>query len=305
MLNIVVSQSNLRLLVAVLVFALAGCTHAIRGGPRTTMDDAFSEKTASLAANQLNKITIPTARDDFIEMRLMMIDRAYQQYVQQLNQERTKAKLAAQLGDLFLSVGGTLTNSTIAKTNLAGASTLLNGSSAIVDRTLFYEQTISALVAAMDANRARVRLRIARSIGKRMEEYPKREVFSDLLEYESAGTLLGGILYVHAAAKEDKKQVDALIDAEVRDIFPLSATERSIKGCATTSLAAANVGRSLPKLQAAVAQLGLPVTKDQNENAQALAEVLQDQVRRAADHDTYLKIDDAFRKAGLYTSCGE
>ncbi|ATE70509.1 hypothetical protein CNO08_03495 [Lysobacter capsici] len=293
---------------AVMVIVLcSGCMNAIRGGPGSVLDEKFADDSEHVSdtARELNeKGDNKVERNKIIRQRLMMIDMAYHQYVRKLQQEQTTGNLFSDIADLALGVAGTLTGSSQEMTRYAGASALLAGSSAAVNRRVLFEQTTTALVSAMDAFRSQVRLRIVESAKQETEQYPPQEVYYDLAAYEFAGTLLGGISYVQSTAEKQKKINEADIDSSVREIYALNVSQRALKRCLTASLAGSNANRTLVGLNAAGAKLAPPITADASATADQVAQTLQSRIRDAKP-DELVSIKQAFVDAQLISDCKE
>ena len=289
-------------LLLLLVGVLAGCGHSIRGGPRSTLDQVAlgTPSTLPAAGQELLAAASTEQRNDLLNRRLMMIDQAYVTYINGLRKEKTVTDLATGLAGLALGVAGTLTDGIAAKTNYAAAGTLLAGGSAIVDQTLYYEQTVLALVSAMDANRALVRLTILRGMNEDMAEYTASDAYADLIAYERAGSLLAAIGYVQATAKEAQQ----VSEGQIRDIVPLPPGVRASKACSTRSLFASNPRRTTANLLTAAATLKIDVPADEKADADKIAERIR-QLNRDATPDGVAGINAALAKAGVLTDCSQ
>ncbi|TDR37870.1 hypothetical protein DFR29_12344 [Tahibacter aquaticus] len=287
-------------LLLVLAGILAGCGHSIRGGPHSTLNQAALGTPSSLpaAGQELLAAASPEQRNALLDRRLMMIDQAYVTYINGLREEKTLTDLATGLAGLALGVAGTLTDGVAAKTNYAAAGTLLAGGSAIVDQTLYYEQTVLALVSAMDANRATVRLTIVRGMNQDMAEYTASDAYADLIAYERAGSLLAAIGYVQATAKEAQQ----LSEGQIRDIIPLPPGVRGSKACSTRSLFASNAKRTAANLLTAAAALKIDVPADEKTDADKIAERIR-QLNRDATPEGVASINAALARAGVLVDC--
>ena len=297
----------LRVVLLALVLVGTGCMHAVKGGPKSTLDMRFDETGASTRAAQelasvMDEGSTPesrfTQRNRRIGERLMMMDAAYADFVKSLQREQTTANVLTDLADLALGVAGTLTGSAGAKTNYAAASALLSGSNASFNRRVFFERSSTALVSAMDAFRARVRLRILESMKKSVDEYRAEEAYYDLTAYEFAGSLLGAFSYVQSSAEEDKKASEAVIDADVRNIHTLGKTQRASKRCLTLSLGKANTALTEDGMKTVGSKLE-PKLDLEGKSALEMARLLQARIRDA-DAAGIDALQSAFSSAGIY-----
>lgn len=297
------------LLVSLTLLSTSGCGPAIRGGPPSTLDvPADTSDTSStnpirlsLAGRDLLLAATDVERNEVLGRRLVLVDQVYETYIKDLRRDKAVMDLATGLAGLAIGVAGTLTDGIAAKTNYAAAGTLLSGGVAIVDQTLFYEQTVLALVAAMDANRAQVRLAIETAMTGDLEKYPGRDAFRDLQTYERAGTLLAAITYVSATSHGIQSDAEAEIK-KVRDIVKLSPQQIDLKTCSTRSLFATNPKRTVPALLKAAQTLGVDIDDAEKSDANAIAAQLRAS-NRDADAAGVAKINKALADAGMLIDC--
>lgn len=291
------------LLLMLALLLLGACSQAIRGGAPTTLDRPSSASPGSpdplpAAAQELVDATSAAQRNQLLQRRLIMIDAAYVEFISTLRRQKTVTDLATSLAGLAIGVAGTLADGVAAKTNYAAAGTLLTGGAAVVDQTLYYEQTVIALVAAMDANRAAVRANILRSMNQDLANYAADDAYADLQTYERAGTLLAAIAYVQSTAKQAKD----VSDGEIRDIVALTPVQYDAKVCNTRSLFKNNPKRTAANLMSAAGTLGLSVPADTQADANAIAAQIS-QLNRDADADGVGRINAALGSAGVLISC--
>lgn len=296
------------LFISMALFASTGCGPAIRGGPPSTLDAPIddgggtpSEMQLSAAGSELLAVDTDAERNDVLARRLVLIDQVYEVYISDLRRDKAVMDLATGLAGLAIGVAGTLTDGVTAKTNYAAAGTLLSGGVAIVDQTLFYEQTVLALVSAMDANRAQVRLSIEKSMAKSIVEYPGRNAFRDLQAYERAGTLLAAIAYVGATASGIQSDAEAELK-NVRDIVKLTPQQIDLKACSTRSLFAANPKRTAPALLQVAEALGVDVPDADKSDATKIAAQLRSW-NRDTDAAGVARLNKALADAGVLIDC--
>jgi hypothetical protein len=297
------TQVSLRFAVLLLLsFALlTGCSRAIRGGAPTTLNQSSVSSTGSplpVAAQELLAATNVAERNQVLQRRLIMIDAAYVDFISTLRRQKTMTDLATSLASLAIGVAGTLTDSVGAKTNYAAAGTLLAGGTAVVDQTLYYEQTVLALVAAMDANRATMRLTIIKGMAQDIGVYSADDAYVDLQNYERAGTLLSAIGYIQTTAKDAKDSAEK----EIRGIVPLSPAQYDTKVCNTRSLFKNNPKRTAANLAKAAGTLDVTIQADDQGNADAIAANLS-QLNRDADTAGIDRIASALSGAGILIDC--
>ena len=278
-----------------LLLALGGCSRAIRGGAPTTLNQPSMptpQTPAPLpaAAQELIDATSVAQRNQLLQRRLIMIDAAYVDFVSTLRRQKTMTDLATGLA--------TLTDGVAAKTNYAAAGTLLAGGTAVVDQTLYYEQTVLALVAAMDANRAVLRVNILNGMNRDLNAYAADDAYADLQAYERAGTLLSAIGYIQATAKQTKDAADETI----RGIVALTPSQYDAKVCNTRSLFKSNPKRTAANLMQAAGTLGLTIPSDEQNDADGIAKQIS-QLNIDADTGGIAQIASALSGAGVLIDC--
>lgn len=286
-----------------LLALLGGCSHAIRGGAPTTLNEPSSPTAGSpnplpVAAQELVDATSVAQRNQLLQRRLIMIDAAYVDFISTLRRQKTMTDLATSLAGLAIGVAGTLTDGVTAKTNYAAAGTLLAGGTAVVDQTLYYEQTVLALVAAMDANRAAIRVNLLKGMNQDLATYSAGDAYADLQSYERAGTLLSAIGYIQAQAKQAKDQSDDTI----RNIVALTPVQYDAKTCNTRSLYKNNPKRTAANLMNAANTLGISVAPADQTDANAIAEQIK-QLNIDANPDDIGHIAAALSNAGVLIDC--
>lgn len=278
-----------------LTILLSGCTPAFRGAPRASLKATAEVVTSTLdaTAQELIGCIDQECINKVVSQRVMLIDQRYVEYVQSLRREKTKVDFAAGIAGLAVGLAGTLSDSVAAKTNYAAAGTLISGSDAVANQVLYFEQTVIALIAAMDANRAGVRLALKQRMngGKASVD----DIYADLLAYERAGTLLGAITFVQANAESSRGQSEDLLAG----IYPLTPEELSQKTCITNSLVP-GVALDAAKLLAASKAIALNPAADASVEDLRLA---LRQFNRDANPAQVKQLFDALKAQGLLASC--
>lgn len=275
---------------------LSACTPAFRGAPPGSLKEPAAEVAQSLdaAAQDLVACTDKPCIDRVIAQRMMLIDQRYAEFVQRLRQEKTRVDFAAGIAGLVAGLAGTMADSVKAKTNYAAAGTLISGSDAVANQVLYYEQTVIALIAAMDANRAGARLALKQLIAGGTAAV--EDIYAALLSYERAGTLLGAITFVQANAETAR----AVSEDQLKAIYPLTATQLDQKTCITNSLVPGDLDAG--KLRAASVAVGLDPAADASADALRLG---LRQFNRAADPAQVGQLHAALQAQGLLGACAQ
>jgi hypothetical protein len=235
-----------------LVVALTACTPAFRGAPPGSLNASSEDviEVLDATARDLAACSESKCIDDIVAQRTMLIDQRYAEFVQRLRQEKTRVDFAAGISALTVALAGTLADSVAAKTNYAAAGAMLSGSNAVANQVLYYEQTVIALIAAMDANRAAARVSLKQATAGASANVA--DIYAALLTYERAGTFLGAITFVQASAETSRSESEG----KLREVFELTELQLRKKTCITNSLLPAD-DLDGAKLRAASLAVGL------------------------------------------------
>ncbi|MER9436054.1 hypothetical protein [Mesorhizobium sp. M0618] len=145
-------------------------------------------------------------RNRIVYGRLAYYDLKYSEFVRSINTESNSLNAGGSLAAITLTGIGAVTGTAATKSALSAASTAVLGGIGQVDKNLFYEKTMPALIAAMDATRAKTLLQISRGLQDSDDEYPLAAAFIDLNRYRDAGSIPSAIGTVGAAAEVMKIQ---------------------------------------------------------------------------------------------------
>lgn len=203
---------------ALLLVALTGCAGIDSAPPRFgTEANALKQADAYfdgilrryLAAQPQKQQEI---RNGFIETRTALIDQGYAGFRQTLYTQRVGMNVGVDLATLGLNAVGAVTGSEPAKTGLHALSGGLIGSKASIDKNVFFDRTMPALLAQMEAQRSAVRLRLLGGMMVGPDRYPLMQARADLEDYYVAGTMVGAIGSITTQAMiEQKGQADELL----------------------------------------------------------------------------------------------
>lgn len=282
---------------------LSGCfkTFGEGGMPQVSFDiDADIKRLATRfdTANDINAFyTSPTApaRNRFIAGRLVLVDLRYLQFIRGLTADKQQLDAASDLANLTLNLAGTLVSGARAKTNLAAAAAGLGGAKTTVEKNFYYERSVDALVATMNAKRKDVLARILGSLDDSLEGYPFEQAVSDMHEYYLAGTLSGALNFITSKAGEQEQKADQKLEV-VRDLALLPKDIRAVKGRLTDSLAATDL--SLERANVALGKLGVAQDKLPTDLSVA-KDVLQARIRAARDPAAIETVRKAFEDAQI------
>lgn len=135
-------------------------------------------------------------------------------------------------GDLVaLALGGLATTVTNAasKTAYAAAATGVVGANAAISRDLYYQRTLPALLAQMEANRGKVKLKILAGIKQSDSQYPLPLAEIDLADFKTAGSMASAIGNITQQASSAQQAAQAKIDQLRSESFSSSSTSKTLR----------------------------------------------------------------------------
>lgn len=165
-------------------------------------------------------------RDSVIGIYMTAIDANYMDFRRRLSREVKGSGFGVGLGLAALTSGGAIAAERTANI-LSAAATGLTGAQGALSKEVYFEKTLPALFAGMDANRIRHRATIMRRMRDTPgSSYSLTEAFSDLASYEAAGSLENAIEMVTREASEQRIAEQARFDNETR--FIVGAPEEGV-----------------------------------------------------------------------------
>ena len=200
--------------------ALQGCA-TIRGSQDPLPELRPSDQAVSMKVAVMNFYSsdastrggLPKAayRNTVINEYIQRIKSRYDAFVDQLY----SGDRATALGFDFLQLGlagatGLVKQSAVDE--LATASTITAGARASIDKRVFYNRTITALVASMDADRASILADIARKRKLPASEYTLDDAFLDLNLLADAGSINRALSRINHNAEADRAAEQARLD---------------------------------------------------------------------------------------------
>lgn len=145
-------------------------------------------------------------RDAMIYQALGVIDLKYNQFRNEMLTTRNGINSGATALTLLATTASALTESAGVKQNYNALMQLITGGVEIYDKEFLHSHTLIALIAQMDANRAKQRNQIIGRMKSDTAPYSGQQAHNDLLEYYQAGTILGALLGVQQDARTTEKE---------------------------------------------------------------------------------------------------
>ena len=168
-------------------------------------------------------------RDEVISERLRAIDIRFVMFTAAINKEANGTGMLADFAVLGLSGGGAVAGGAATKAILAAISGGITGAELSINKTLYYQKTLPALLAQMEASRIDQLATMRAGMQKSTSDYPLATALHDVDRYYLAGTLPDAITAIGVAA-------GAKSDAAAKDIKNLTVEGTYTKDDATTAL---------------------------------------------------------------------
>ncbi|MBC3933436.1 hypothetical protein [Undibacterium curvum] len=223
------------------------------------------------------------ARNRFVSGRLVQMDLQYLKFIRTLTADKQQLDAATDVVNMSLNLAGTLVGGLQAKSNLAVAAAGISGAKTTIDKDFYYEKSIQALVATMNAKRKEVLYKILLGLSASSQQYPFERAVTDLNEYYLAGTLNGALQFINTQAAESSAQSDKALAVLYKVPVPSQPQIISI-GSLTDALGAPAM--TLDKAKAILTALGvkpdaLPATLDGSDGKTGALQLLKTQIRAA------------------------
>jgi hypothetical protein len=261
------------------------------GDPKKDLAELIEQLKDDLPVSRFTANPTKEQRNKYIGARMTLITIRYFEFVDELTRNKQMLDAGSDILVLTLNLAGATLTPASTKTVLAAISAGVTGSKAVVDRTFFYEKTVGALVAQMNANRAEIATRIFARTDQPLSEYTFQQAFTDVNEFENAGKLATAVQMIQAqAASQERQAIDKLQKLQL-----LSPDERTLKRNLTRAIGQLKPA-DLPKIQAALTSLGVASPPA---DFPAARRALQDQVLNAGDAEAVQRVAEQFRQANI------
>ena len=157
-----------------------------------------------------------TFRDEVVRARMMAIDLQFSVFREQVYKEGALSNLGIDLAGLVVGAAGAISTGAQASRIFSALSTGVTGADGSINETLYYERTMPALMALMEAERDRIRVEIERGLQQEDAVYALGQALVDLERYFQVGSIPGAIASVTEKAGETKAEAKADLNT-VRD----------------------------------------------------------------------------------------
>ena len=190
-------RSGARFVLLLLLLLLLNACAPLKGFPSDPTDDqALKDQTLVASYYSPGQQNRQLLRDQIVSGRLDAYESSYSDFKRRLNGDNNTFNLSTDLGILVLA-GVIATTGNISTAAALGAATAgIVGAKGAVNSDLYFQRTLPALLAQMDANRARAKLPILNGLRQSDSAYPLAIALSDLDALRDAGgipTAIGGL----------------------------------------------------------------------------------------------------------------
>jgi len=166
-------------------------------------------------------------RNEFIAGRLSLYNLEYLQFVSKFMLTKAQEESIFDLTATGLGLATTIAGAAQTKAILGAVTTALTGTRSSFDKNFFNEQTASALITQMNAQRKAALVPLLKGMKASIADYPLSSAIVDLDDYQSAGTIQGALEGVQTDASAKDAQAQTQIDLYRTTKFsPDTATER-------------------------------------------------------------------------------
>ena len=210
------------------ILLLGGCSSISGAPPRLTSVDVLAtedpdyKQTLDRFYRQKDEAGQVRVRNQFVETRIAIVDHEYLKFRQSLYQGRVSTDLATDIGLLTLNAAGAAVSSAAAKTTYAALSAALVGSKTSIDKNVYFERTVSALLSQMDTLRNNKKIVLFEGLTQPIAKFPLSHAKAETDEYYLAGTIARAIQGVNAetaltAAKSEvnlREQIKGFLAAQ-------------------------------------------------------------------------------------------
>ncbi len=295
--------------IMLLAMSLSGCA-SIRGGPgRITADDAVKYAPVCPSDDDLKSRPATESeaayRDRIIHKCISIIDGKYDDYVQGLSVDRTTTDLVTEVGAQALTGVASVAKGARVAAKLSAGSAFLLGVNGVVNKDLFYKQTLPAIIASMDTQRTRVLTVIIESQVKDPDAkiYTLAHAGADISRYQRAGNMLAAIRELTTSANDSAqtaadqlKAAQINLDNGTANLATPPTIKARVNAAVSSIRSLANEQGSEPKLQAIAASIKSSVFPEiaipaGNPTASTLSQILRVTIMRVVSSDSSKQAD--------------
>ena len=152
-------------------------------------------------------------RDRIVLERLVAYDSSFKSFERNLSSQTNYINTAGDLAVLGLSAASTVAASAATKTVLSAAAIGVQGAGGKINKDLFYQAALPAMLTQMEANRATVLADIIKGTAETDAQYPLAMALHDIDRYANAGSIPSALSVITKAATDTKAAAEADISS--------------------------------------------------------------------------------------------
>ena len=203
---------------------LAGCS-SIPGYPKPIGIEKYPVKATPVtetpqktAKEQLMDCPDATCRDKWVFQLIAESDEAFDQFKKDLYKEGVSIGLVGDTLRLGLEAAAAVAGGPGMKSALSATALGIGSFQTTIDKRVFFEQTLMAIIQFMIAKKNEVLVNIYKGLKRPFEEYPPGAALHDIRLYHSAGSIPEALAEVvkegTAKAEKAKKEVVRVVEAQ-------------------------------------------------------------------------------------------
>jgi hypothetical protein len=150
-----------------------------------------------------------------------------------LNSTSNTINIGADVTAIALGAVGAVISSSTAKSALAAASAGVVGAQGAINKDLYFQKTIPALMAQMQANREQTKAIILTNLKQPDAAYSLRRAYVDLAALNDAGSLPGAISTITQKADLAKAEAQAKVQRTVNLTYSTSSSSKQLEAWLT------------------------------------------------------------------------
>lgn len=167
-------------------------------------------------------------RDKIIYARIQAYDIQFSQFQRALNANANAINVGTDIIAVALGGLGAVIADVTTKSALAAASAGVIGAQGAINKDLYYQKTVAALISQMEANRDEAKASILLNLKQPDAAYPLRRAYVDLSTLNDAGSLPAAISAITQKADVAKTEAQAKIQQTVKLTYSTTATTKSL-----------------------------------------------------------------------------
>lgn len=171
-------------------------------------------------------------RDDVVYGRMMAVDLQFSIFSEAIYEEGIATNLTLDILGIGVGVAGAAVTAAEGSRILSALSGGISGTSTSINKNLYYERTMPALMALMEAERDQIRAEIFGGLLQEDQTYSLGQALIDLERYYLSGSIPGALSSVTQQAGATKEAADAAMstarDAAFVDVAAQSRVNSSL-----------------------------------------------------------------------------